>query len=42
MPEMANDLVIQEFCPTRGNDLVVAPNTLYSEHEHGPSLSHRA
>src|ERR1700722_20443387 len=33
MPEMANDLVIQEFCPLRGNNLVVAPNALYAKHE---------
>ena len=38
MPEMANDLVIQEFCPMRGNNLVVAPNALYAKHEHRASF----
>jgi hypothetical protein len=42
MPEMANDLVIQEFCRIRGNDFVVASNTAHSEHEHALSVLHRA
>jgi hypothetical protein len=42
VPEMANDLVIQEFCFTRGNNLMLASNTVHSEHEHGLSFVHRA
>ena len=40
MPEVANDFVIQEFCPVRSDNLVVAPDTLYSVHEHRTSFPH--
>jgi hypothetical protein len=42
MPEMANDLVIQEFCLMRRNDFMVASNTAHSEHEHPLPVLHLA
>src|SRR6476660_6305463 len=41
VPEIASDLVIQEFGLMRCNYLMVAPNTLDSEHEHRASFLHR-
>ena len=41
VPEVADDHVIQEFSPVRCNDLMAAPNTLNSEHEHRTSFLHR-
>jgi hypothetical protein len=41
MPEMANDFVIQEFCLMRGNNLVVASNTLDAKQGHRASFFHR-
>jgi hypothetical protein len=32
MPEMTDELVIQEVCPMWGDDFVVASNTMDTEH----------
>ena len=38
VPKVTNNLVIQKFRLMRRNDFMVAPNTVYSEHEHGSRL----
>jgi len=42
MPEMTNDLVIQEFGVMRRDDLVIASDTSHSEHKHALPALHRA
>jgi hypothetical protein len=34
MPDVTDDAIIHEFRLTGSNNLIVAPNTIYSEHKH--------
>jgi len=39
MPDVTNDAIGQKFRVTGSNNLMVASDTLYSEHEHGTPSS---
>jgi hypothetical protein len=40
MPDVTDDAIVHEFRLTGSNNLIVAPNTIYPEREHGMQALH--